>query len=79
MDDAPLPLADDFAPATREDWLKLVGKTLEGGDFNQRLVGHTIDGDVEWREVPDYPRYHWAYLDGRRVVVDDSHRVVEVY
>ena len=44
MDDAPLPLADDFAPATREDWLKLVGKTLEGGDFNQRLVGHTIDG-----------------------------------
>jgi len=43
------------------------------------VVGHTIDGDVEWREVPDYPRYHWAYLDGRRVVVDDSHRVVEVY
>ena len=44
MDDAPTPLAEDFAPATREDWLKLVSKTLDGGDFDQRLVGHTADG-----------------------------------
>jgi methylmalonyl-CoA mutase len=44
MDDAAIPLAEDFAPATREDWLKLVGKTLEGGDFDARLVGRTIDG-----------------------------------
>jgi len=44
MGGAPTPLVEDFAPATREDWLKLVDKTLEGGDFNQRLVGHTIDG-----------------------------------
>ena len=49
MDDAaipsaPLSLAGDFAAATREDWLKLVGKTLEGGDFDARLVGRTVDG-----------------------------------
>ena len=44
MDDAPIPLVEDFAPATRQDWLKLVGKTLEGGDFETRLVGRTIDG-----------------------------------
>jgi len=44
MDDAPISLAEDFTPATREDWLKLVGKTLDGGGFDERLVGHTIDG-----------------------------------
>jgi methylmalonyl-CoA mutase len=44
MDDAPLHLADDFAPASREDWLKLVIKTIDGGDFNEKLVGRTIDG-----------------------------------
>ena len=44
------------------------------------VVGHTIDGDVTWREIPDYPRYHWAYLDGHRVVVDSkTNNVVEVY
>ena len=44
MDDAPIRLVEDFAPASREDWLKLVGKTLEGGDFVERLVGRTVDG-----------------------------------
>ncbi len=44
MDDAPIRLVEDFAPASREDWLKLVGKTLEGGDFDARLVGRTVDG-----------------------------------
>lgn len=54
MDDAPIPLVEDFAPATREDWLKLVGKTLEGGDFGQRLVGHTIDGlEIQPLYTPD--------------------------
>jgi len=44
------------------------------------VVGHTIDGEVTWRDVPNYPRYHWAYLDGRRVVVDTkTNNVVEVY
>jgi len=43
-------------------------------------VGHPIDGDVTWREIPDYPKYHWAYLDGHRVVVDSkTNNVVEVY
>jgi len=44
MDEAVIPLVQDFAPATRDDWLKLVAKTLEGGAFEARLVGHTIDG-----------------------------------
>jgi hypothetical protein len=43
-------------------------------------VGKTIDGDVTWRTVPDYPKYSWAYLNGQRVVIDnDNHKVVAVY
>ena len=42
-------------------------------------VGKTIDGEVVWREVPRYPKYHWAYLNDERVVVDDNHNVVAVY
>jgi methylmalonyl-CoA mutase len=30
--------------ATREDWLKLVEKTLKGADFDKRLVSRTTDG-----------------------------------
>jgi methylmalonyl-CoA mutase len=44
MDETVIPLASDFAPAGREDWLKLVAKTLEGGDFEDRLVTRTADG-----------------------------------
>jgi hypothetical protein len=29
--------------------------------------------------VPSYPKYHWAYLNGQRVVVDNQHTVVAVY
>jgi hypothetical protein len=43
-------------------------------------VGETIDGDVVWQEVPNYPKYHWARLNGQRVVVEtESHKVVAVY
>jgi hypothetical protein len=42
-------------------------------------VGKTIDGQVVWQEVPKYPKYHWAYLNDERVVVDDNHNVVAVY
>ena len=42
-------------------------------------VGKTIDGEVVWREVPSYPKYHWAYLNDERVVVDDRHNVVAIY
>jgi hypothetical protein len=43
-------------------------------------VGKTIDGDtITWLEVPKYPKYHWAYLNSERVVVDDNHNVVAVY
>lgn len=36
-------LADDFAPATREEWLKLVDKTLKGADLSS-LTRRTDDG-----------------------------------
>lgn len=39
-----LPLADNFAPPTREDWLKLVEKTLKGESFDDALVRKTADG-----------------------------------
>ena len=39
-----LPLADDFAPPAREDWLRLVEKTLKGETFDDALVRRTADG-----------------------------------
>jgi len=39
-----LPLADDFAPPAREDWLRLVEKTLKGESFEDALVRRTADG-----------------------------------
>ena len=43
-------------------------------------VGQTIDGQVAWQDVPNYPKYSWAHLNGQRVVIDnDTHRVVAVY
>lgn len=43
-------------------------------------VGKTINGDaITWLEVPKYPKYHWAYLNDERVVVDENHNVVAVY
>ena len=39
-----LPLADDFAPPAREDWLRLVEKTLKGETFDNALVRKTADG-----------------------------------
>ena len=42
--DVPLRLAEDFPPASREDWLKLVDKTLAGAPFEDKLVSTTADG-----------------------------------
>ena len=39
-----LTLGSDFAPATREMWLKLVEKALKGGDFEKRMVSRSADG-----------------------------------
>ena len=39
-----LPLAAEFPPASREDWLALVEKTLQGASFDKRLVSRTYDG-----------------------------------
>ena len=47
---AVLPLADGFAPATREAWLALVRKTLKGVD-EEALTARTADG------VPIEPLY----------------------
>src|SRR5438045_7607193 len=47
-----LRLAADFAPATYEDWRKLVDVALKGAPF-EKLVGKTYDGlTIE----PVYPR-----------------------
>jgi hypothetical protein len=47
---------------------------------DQIVVGHPITGEVTWLEVPRYPKYRWAYLNGERVVVDsDTHNVIAVY
>lgn len=44
------------------------------------VVGKTVDGDVVWLDVPSYPKYRWAYVDGHRVVIDaDTKDVVAVY
>src|SRR5262245_34001747 len=34
----------EFAAASREAWLKLVDKALQGGSFERRLVSDTADG-----------------------------------
>jgi methylmalonyl-CoA mutase len=39
-----LPLAADFPPARREEWLKLVARVLKGAPFERALVAHTYDG-----------------------------------
>ena len=47
MTDAPadiLPLAADFPPATREQWLELVARLLNGAPFDRKLVAKTYDG-----------------------------------
>jgi methylmalonyl-CoA mutase len=51
-----LPLAADFAPATNDDWRKLVDGVLKGAPF-EKLVGKTYDG---LRIEPIYPRAHDA-------------------
>jgi hypothetical protein len=42
-------------------------------------MGKPITGTVTWMEVPKYSKYHWAYLNSERVVVDDNHNVVAIY
>ncbi len=42
-----------FAPATYDEWRKLVEKALKGGDFDKRLVKHTLD---DLRIEPLYAR-----------------------
>ena len=44
------------------------------------VVGKPITGEITWLDVPSYPKYRWAYLNGQRVVIDnDTHNVVAVY
>jgi methylmalonyl-CoA mutase len=44
MGETLIPLAEDFAAPSREDWLALVGQTLGSAGFDARMVSHTIDG-----------------------------------
>jgi methylmalonyl-CoA mutase len=39
-----LPLASEFPPATRDQWLKLVEGVLKGAPFDKKLVHQTYDG-----------------------------------
>jgi methylmalonyl-CoA mutase len=39
-----LPLAGDFPPASREQWLELVARLLKGAPFDRKLVAKTYDG-----------------------------------
>lgn len=39
-----LPLASEFPAASESDWRKRVDAVLKGGDFEKRLVSHTMDG-----------------------------------
>src|SRR6266478_3732961 len=58
-----LRLAADFAPATHDDWRKLVDSVLKGAPF-ERLVSKTYDGlTIE----PIYPRARDAARIGERL------------
>ena len=47
---------------------------------NEIVVGHPITGEVTWLDVPSYPKYRWAYLNGERVVIDTTtNNVVAIY
>ena len=48
-----LPLAAEFPPASREEWLALVEKSLQGAPFDKKLVSKTYD---ELRIEPLYKR-----------------------
>ena len=41
---ADLELAGEFEPASREQWLELVGKVLKGASLEDKLVSRTYDG-----------------------------------
>lgn len=44
------------------------------------VVGKPLAGEIVYMDVPSYPKYRWAYLNGQRVVVDaNTHTVVAVY
>jgi methylmalonyl-CoA mutase len=47
------PLAAEFPPTTRDDWLRLVEAALKGASFDKRLVSETYDG---LRTEPLYAR-----------------------
>ena len=48
-----VPLASEFAPASLEQWRKLVEGVLKGAPFDRKLVAKTYDG---LRIEPLYPR-----------------------
>jgi methylmalonyl-CoA mutase len=56
-----LPLTTDFAPASYDDWRRLVDGVLKGAPF-ERLVGKTYDG---LKIEPIYRRSHTAPIAGR--------------
>ena len=71
------PLADDFDPPSREDWLALVEETLKGADFEKKLVWRSYDGlrveplytDTLHLEIPGRSANGWNSL--QRVDIPD--------
>lgn len=44
------------------------------------VVGGTVTGNITWLDVPEYPKLRWAYVDGRRVVIDtETNTIVQIY
>jgi len=44
------------------------------------MIGHRVDGDQIWQQIPSYPAYRWTNLAGQKVVVEKkSGNVVAVY
>lgn len=72
MDEATIPLADDFPAPDEAAWRALVDKTLNGADFEKRLVSRTADG------IAVQPLYRpWEgspLLEARPQVSADVHR-----
>jgi hypothetical protein len=73
-------VGNSVAPPT-EVRTYVTGQTVASVSYpGEVVVGQPISGEVVWYEVPRYTKYRWAYLNGRRVVVDASnHAVVAVY
>jgi hypothetical protein len=59
----------------------VTGQTVAPVTYSGEVVmGSPLASEVVVMEVPSYPKYRWAYINGKRVVVDANTRaVVAIY